>query len=133
MRTCRSGASEGPAQIGGDARAGGAYVTRAVGLGEALAEQRQRDGQVGEHYDVPTLGRFLSPRDALGVNAGPTQAPEDGVVGRDLDGRHVGASLSVPALSGHAGGGDLDEVLGHSAPAKMAAVPVPGSSAGTAC
>ena len=44
---------------------------------------------------------------------GPAQAAEDGVVGRDLDGRRVGTGLSVPALGGHAGGGDLDEVLGH--------------------
>jgi len=51
--------------------------------------------------------------DALRMDAGPAQAAEDGVVGRDLDGRRVGTGLSVPALGGHAGGGDLDEVLGH--------------------
>src|SRR5262252_5704228 len=47
------------------------------------------------------------------MDAGPTQPAEDGVVGGDLDGRHVGAGLPVPALGGDAGGGDLDEVLGH--------------------
>ena len=33
----------------------------------------------------------------------------------DLDSRHVGTGLPVPALGGHAGGGELDEVLGHAA------------------
>ena len=34
-------------------------MVRAVGLGQARAEQGQRDGQVGEHHDVPAVGVFL--------------------------------------------------------------------------
>src|SRR5215467_12729868 len=49
------------------------------------------------------------------MDAGPAQAAEDGVISGDLDRRYMRTGLPVAALGGHAGGGDLDEVLGHAA------------------
>ena len=102
------------------------HVARAVVLDEALAEEGQRDRHVGEDHDVVAVHGLLAPRDALGVDAGPAQAPEDRVVRRDLDRRHVRAGFRAPQRR-HAGRGDLDEVLRHPAAQEDRAVPGPGA------
>src|SRR4029453_8958299 len=53
-------------------------------LGQPLAEDRERDRDVGEAHDVGAAVRFLAPGDALGRQGGAAEPAEDRVVGRDL-------------------------------------------------
>src|SRR5262249_42002070 len=59
-------------------------------LGEALADDRQRDGDVGEAHDVGAPVRLLAPGDALGRERGAAEAAVDRVVRGDLDRSLVG-------------------------------------------
>src|SRR6516162_8355589 len=54
-------------------------------LGEALADDRQRDRDVGEAHDVGAAVRLLAPRDALGGEGRAAETAVDRVVRRDLD------------------------------------------------
>ena len=90
-------------------------MVRAVRFGRALAERGQRDGRVGKHHDVPALSRFF-PHEMHSVwTPAPPRPPKTVLSVVIWMAATWGLACPFPPLGGHAGGGDLDEVLGHPA------------------